>query len=200
MNILSSIEFAYRCFLLALAVFHMLKHNSRLMKSILLVFALTFLPALIKFILNVEIDPFSILIYLAIIFMTLYLGGSYGYYEKFSWWDRITHFLSGVAFVGFGIATIRAGSEIYKVLILLFGFNFSVTLHVFWEVLEYISDCVLHGNAQRWQKMHVNKNHVSINHVSPKAIQPAGLVDTMNDFNCCIAGAALATIIWWFIL
>jgi hypothetical protein len=200
MNILSSIEFAYRCFLLALAVYHMLKHNSRLMKSILLVFALTFLPALIKFILNVEIDPFSILIYLAIIFMTLYLGGSYGYYEKFSWWDRITHFLSGVAFVGFGIATIRAGSEIYKVLILLFGFNFSVTLHVFWEVLEYISDCVLHGNAQRWQKMHVNKNHVSINHVSPKAIQPAGLVDTMNDFNCCIAGAALATIIWWFIL
>lgn len=200
MNILSSIEFTYRCFLLALAIYHMLKHNSRLMKSILLVFALTFLPALIKFILKVEIDPFSILIYLAIIFMTLYLGGSYGYYEKFSWWDRITHFLSGVAFVGFGIATIRAGSEIYKILILLFGFNFSITLHVFWEVLEYISDCILHGNAQRWQKIHVEKNRVSINHISPKAIQPAGLVDTMNDFNCCIAGAALATIIWWFIL
>jgi hypothetical protein len=200
MNILYSFVIVYRCFLLAMAVYHILKHDTRLMKSILLVFAFTFLPELIKILLNIEIDSFSILVYLVILFMTLYLGGSFGYYEKFSWWDRITHFLSGAAFVGFGIATIRTGSEISKILILLFGFNFSITLHVFWEVLEYISDCVLHGNAQRWQKVHVDKDRVSINHLSDKAIQPAGLVDTMNDFNCCIVGAVLAAIIWWFIL
>lgn len=200
MNILYFFEFAYRCFLVALAVYHMVKHNTRFMKSILLVFALTFLPELIYLIFKIEIDSFSILVYLVILFMTLYLGGSFGYYDKFSWWDRITHFLSGAAFVGFGIATIRTGSEISDILILLFGFNFSITLHVFWEVLEYLSDCILHGNAQRWQKIHVDKDHLSINHVSNKAIQPAGLVDTMNDFNCCIIGAALATIIWWIML
>jgi hypothetical protein len=200
MKLMYLLQIIFRCFLLALAVYHGAKREARFMKSALLVFAMTFLPALIHVILRVEIDSFSILIYLVILFMTLYLGGSLGYYDRFSWWDRITHFLSGAAFVGFGIATIRAGSDITKILVILFGFNFSITLHVFWEVLEYVSDCVLHGNAQRWQKFHINKNHVSNIHLSEKAIQPAGLVDTMNDFNCCIVGAVLASAVWWFFL
>lgn len=200
MKITYLLQIIVGCFLLAFAMYHMSKREFRLMKSVLLVFAMTFLPALIHFTLQVDIDSFSVFIYLVILFMTLYLGGSLGYYDKYSWWDRTAHFLSGASFVGFGIATIRAESDIKKILVLFFGFNFSITLHVFGEVLEYISDCILHGNAQRWQNIHINKNHVSHIHLSDKAVQPAGLVDTMNDFNCCIVGALLSSIVWWFFL
>lgn len=130
-----------------------------------------------------------------VLLMALYLGSSIGYYERYKWWDRAVHFLSGIGFLGFGIAIANTNYSITKLYALLFGFTFSISLHVFWEVLEYISDCISHGNAQRWQKIHPSNNHVS-----EKAIQPAGLVDTMNDTICCIIGSCIGIIIWWFIL
>jgi len=127
--------------------------------------------------------------------MALYLGSSLKFYDKYKNWDRYIHSLSGIAFVGFGIATVYNDSGISRFSVLLLGFTFSVTIHVFWEIIEYIIDCLFQGNAQRWQI-----NHNSVNHVSPKAIQPAGLVDTMNDLICCVIGSGLATIVWMFIL
>jgi hypothetical protein len=127
--------------------------------------------------------------------MALYLGSSFSFYDKYKWWDRSIHFLSGVSFVGIGIAITNKNSEMGKWFILLFSFTFSITLHVFWEVLEYISDCLSHGNAQRWQMIHSSKNHIS-----EKAIQPAGLVDTMNDFICCIFGSGVAIAVWYLII
>ncbi|HCD43794.1 MAG TPA: hypothetical protein DEQ64_08685 [Lachnoclostridium sp.] len=195
MNLLSLCEIIFRCALFALAVYHVFKREFKLMKSVILVFALSFLPQILNAIFQIRIDAFSIIVYFIIIFMALYLGGSHRFYDKYKWWDRAIHFLSGVGFTGFGIAFASAGSGTIKLVILLFGFTFSLTLHVFWEVLEYISDCISHGNAQRWQKVHASHNHVS-----EKALQPAGLVDTMNDAICCIVGAGLSVLVWWFII
>lgn len=195
MKLLSLCEIIFRCALFALAVYHIYKREFKLIKSLILVFALSFLPELLNAIFQIRIDAFSIIVYLIILFMALYLGSSIGFYDRYKWWDRAIHFLSGVGFVGFGIAIADTSSGIIKLVILFFGFTFSITLHVFWEVLEYISDCISHGNAQRWQMIHASNNHVS-----EKAIQPAGLVDTMNDMICCIVGAVLAILVWWFII
>ncbi len=195
MKFLSLCEIIFRCALFALAVFHIYKREFKLIKSLILVFALSFLPELLNAVFQIRIDAFSIIVYLIILFMALYLGSSLGFYDRYKRWDRTIHFLSGVGFVGFGIAIADTSSGIIKLVILFFGFSFSITLHVFWEVLEYISDCISHGNAQRWQIIHASNNHVS-----EKAIQPAGLVDTMNDIICCIVGAGLAILVWWFII
>ncbi|MDR1548033.1 MAG: hypothetical protein LBT06_05500 [Hungatella sp.] len=165
------------------------------MKSVILVFVLSFLPELLNALFRIRIDAFSIIVYFIIIFMALYLGSSFLFYDKYKWWDRAIHFLSGIGFAGFGIAIAGTSSGIMKLVILLLGFTFPITLHVIWEVLEYLSDCITHGNAQRWQKINASNNHVS-----EKAIQPAGLVDTMNDAICCIAGSGLAVLIWWFVI
>jgi hypothetical protein len=195
MKLLSLCEIIFRCALFALAVYHVFKREFKLMKSVILVFALSFLPQILNAVFQIRIDAFSIFVYFIIIFMALYLGGSHRFYDKYKWWDRAIHFLSGVGFTGFGIAFASASSGTIKLVILFFGFTFSLTLHVFWEVLEYISDCISHGNAQRWQKVHASHNHVS-----EKALQPAGLVDTMNDAICCIVGAGLSVLVWWFII
>ncbi|MCC8122232.1 MAG: hypothetical protein LIO58_01640 [Oscillospiraceae bacterium] len=135
------------------------------------------------------------MVYDIVVWMALYFGNALGFYDKYKWWDRVVHFLAGIAFVGFGVTIAGATTGNVKIGLLLFGFTFSITLYVFWELLEYIGDCLFHFNAQRWQKVHASNNHKS-----NKAQQPAGLVDTMNDCICCIIGSVIMTGVWWMIL
>lgn len=188
-------EIIFCCILSVFALYHIFKREWKHLKSALLVIVLSFLPACLNTLFQITVDSFSSILYYVILFMALYLGSSFHYYDKYSWWDRLVHFLSSVSFVGFGIAIAALNASILRGGILLFSFTFSITLHAFWEVMEYLTDCKTHGNAQRWQKRHDSNNHVS-----PKAIQPAGLVDTMNDLICCMIGSALAVCVWWFLL
>ncbi|MCD7946816.1 MAG: hypothetical protein LUG13_00745 [Oscillospiraceae bacterium] len=151
--------------------------------------ALSLIPVLMR------VDVFSTVVYFAVIWMALYFGNARGFYDKYKWWDRAVHFLAGVAFVGFGIVIAGEMTGNVKLGLLLFGFTFSLTLYVFWELLEYIGDCLFHFNAQRWQKVHASNNHKS-----KKAMQPAGLVDTMSDCICCIIGSAMIVVVWWLLL
>lgn len=192
MRLLEIFEFVLRVGLLLMTMYHLIKRTYKIAKVPAFVCILTFLPALLYRLFGIAADALSILIYDVIIVMALYLGSTLGFYDRYKWWDRIIHFLSGFAFTGFGMAAANLVPGLVKWAVLAFGFTFSVTLHVFWEVLEYLADCITHGNAQRWQKI-----HNSVNHVSPDAIQPAGLVDTMNDLICCLCGAALAVTGWW---
>lgn len=195
MNFTDVYEIIFRCILIIIGIYHIFKLQFKVVVSVVMIFVLSYLSFFLNKIFHISIDPFSNLIYLIIIFMALYLGSSIKFYDKYKNWDRYIHALSGIGFVGFGIAIAYRDSGIRIFSALLLGFTFSITIHVFWEVIEYISDCFFHSNAQRWQA-----NHNSINHVSPKAIQPAGLVDTMNDTICCIIGSVLAVIVWWFLL
>lgn len=195
MNFTDIYEIVFWCILIVLGIYHIFKRQLKVVISVVITSVLSFLSFFLDKIFHIKIDSFSNLIYLVVIFMALYLGGSLKFYDKYKYWDRYIHTLSGIGFVGFGIAIVDSNSDIKRFGILLFGFTFSITIHALWEVLEYISDCLFRGNAQRWQI-----NHNSVNHVSKKAIQPAGLVDTMNDMICCIIGSILAIIAWWFIL
>lgn len=132
---------------------------------------------------------------LILVFMSAYLGSVRKFYDKYAWWDVLIHFLSGILFVSFGVALSNKIVGLSKLNMVFFSFTFAVTLHVAWEIAEYILDCKTHGNNQRWQKV-----HNSINHKSQTAIQPAGLVDTMNDTIFCTVSALLSSIVWWIIL
>lgn len=195
MHILYLFQLVFRCLLIALVLYYLIKKKYKIIGSLILVFVLSYLPDMSDRFLGIIIDPYSSIIYLIVLYMALYLGSTLGYYDRYWWWDRAIHFLSGAGFTGFGAAIIEVNPDLKKLIFLLFGFTFSVTLHVIWEVLEYVSDCLTHGNAQRWQKI-----HASVIHMPENAIQPAGLVDTMNDTICCMTGAGIATIIWWLIL
>lgn len=195
MNFVDIYNIIFRCVLVGIVIYHFFKRQLKVAFSAVIIFVLSYLSLLLNKLFQITVDSISNFLYLIIIFMALYLGSSLKFYDKYKNWDRYIHSLSGIALVGFGIALVYNDSGIRKFSILILGFTFSVTIHVFWEIIEYISDCLFQGNAQRWQI-----KHNSINHVSPKAIQPAGLVDTMNDFICCVIGAGFATIIWLFIL
>ncbi len=191
MKLLNYYEIIFLWLLIILALYYVFKHEYKIIKSIALMFVFSLLPAFARTFFRIKIDMFSILLYFVILFMAMYLGSSLKFYDKYKWWDRSIHFLSGAGFVGFGIAIISLNPGISKWAVIFFGATFSITLHVIWEILEYISDCLTHGNAQRWQKINANNNHLS-----EKALQPSGLVDTMNDFICCIVGVIPAVLLW----
>lgn len=195
MGFTDTYETIFRVVLISICIYHIFKHQFKIAASSVMIFAFSYLSLSLSKLFQIDIDPISNLIYLIFTFMAIHLGGSLKFYDKYKNWDRIVHALSGILFVGFGIAITHIDPTINKIIVLIFGFTFSISIHIIWEVLEYISDCLFHSNAQRWQ-MH----HVSINHVSPSAIQPAGLVDTMIDTICCIIGSAIATFIWAFLI
>ena len=181
--------------MIVLTVFHIYKREYKPLISTGIVFALTYLPRFLDGVLAVQMDLLGNVLYVAIIVMAIYLGSARGFYNKFSWWDRLIHLLSGITFVSFGIAiSVRAGIQ-NPLHILFFSLTLSISLHVAWEVLEYVYDCLFHADNQRWQKVSASNNHLS-----PSAIQPAGLVDTMNDTILCIVSAFLSCAAWWFLL
>lgn len=184
-----------RIILIALSIYHVYKRDFKLLIPAGEVFILTFLLWFIDKVFHIRLDTLGGVLYSTIIFMAIYLGSALKFYDKYAWWDRLTHFLSGIAFVSFGIAVSRKAENLSGIHILLFSFTLSITLHVIWEVLEYIFDCIFHTDNQRWQKVNASNNHVS-----ESAIQPSGLVDTMNDTIICIVGTVTACLAWWFIL
>ena len=184
-----------RIMLIAITLYYLLKRDFKKIKSTVLVIALTFLPPLLDYFFDLRIDPVGGILYDTVIVVSLYLGSTLGFYDRYAWWDRMLHLLAGAAFVSLGIAMADKVNDIGRFGILLFSFTLSNTLHIFWEVAEYIVDYFFHSNAQRWQKHHPTNGHQPQN-----APQPPGLVDTMNDFIFCLLGAGIACCIWWFAL
>lgn len=179
----------------ALTLYYLFKRDFKKTKAVILVLVLTFVPALLDYFFNIKLDPVGGILYDTVIVMSLYLGSTLGFYDRFAWWDRVLHLLAGSAFISLGISMTNRIDDIGKFGILLFSFTLSNTLHIIWEVAEYAVDYFFHSNAQRWQNHHPTNGHQSEN-----ALQPPGLSDTMNDFIFCFIGSGMACVIWWFFL
>ena len=186
---------AIRIIMMIFTAYFIYKKQYKIIISTGTVFAATFLLVFLDKIFKIKVDIVGSYLYITIITMTMFLGNAFKFYDKFAWWDRLIHFLSGIVFVSFAVAISKNAEHLEKLHTLFFGFTYAVSHHVLWEVMEYLSDCLFRSDNQRWQK----KNK-TVNHVSPTAIQPAGLVDTMNDTIICIIGTLAACTAWWFFL
>lgn len=194
MDILSIYTNLIRLILVVAVIYHIFKKEFKKIIPIALVFILTFLLWFLDAVFGVKVDTFGGIIYMTVIVCTIYLGSPMGFYNKFSWWDRAIHFLSGIMFISFGIALANKVEGLNEFSILFFSLTLAAFLHMLWEVMEYISDILLRKNNQRWQV--VNKD---ITHDIKKGLQPAGLRDTMNDTIFCLAGSAAACVAWWLV-
>lgn len=178
-----------------LTLYYIFRHDFKKLKSTVIVFALTFVPAFLDKALGIRADILGNILYFTIIVMSLYLGSELKFYDRYAWWDRVLHFLCGIMFVSFGIPLARKTGITSRLWILFSCITLSTTLHALWEIAEYIVDAAAHTDHQRWQKH--SQTH---NHLSPKSVQPAGLVDTMNDIIICLVGTVASCAVWWFIL
>ena len=156
--------------------------------------ALTFIPWLLSLI-DIRLNGFTVFLFQTDVFLAVFLGLGYKYYDLLPWLDRFVHFLSGVFFFGFGMALSEKEPGVGLTGSLIFSFATSLAFHEIWEVFEFLSDSLFRTDHQRWQK----KSSV-INHQPGRAMQPPGLADTMSDAISNIIGAILACLGWWIYL
>lgn len=194
MNFLFFYTNLVRVVIVIITVAQLFKHNYKKLTPAIISIVLTFLPWLLSLI-YVQIDILSGSLFQTVVFMAVYLGSGYRYYDLYPWWDRVIHFLSGILFFGFGVSLAEKAPDAGFVGTLVFSFTLSLALHVIWEVLEFLFDSIFHTDHQHWQK-----NSPIINHQPENAIQPPGLVDTMNDSISSMIGTMSACIGWWIYL
>lgn len=93
---------------------------------------------------------------LLLIFTVHYMGELYSYYYKFWWWHTILYGLVGLSFglVGFQFIYVfnhKKNNHIIlgKVFILLFIFQFSLSMGVIWQSIQFLCDEFLFLNMQK---------------------------------------------------
>lgn len=123
-----------------------------------------------------------ILTYEASLFLTFYLGDLMGLYEKFKWWDKSLHFLSGIVLTILGFYIIHVINIIQKgtlvtdsFFIAFFSFCFANTAGKLWEIAEFITDVI--GATHQSQ---------------------GSLEDTMFDIIFNLIGSLITVVIYYF--
>lgn len=126
---------------------------------------LTFLPSMITRKRHINLPPSFQVVIILFIFAANYLGELKLYYERYWWWDKMLHALSGLmlGFAGYLFVYIINREKKLKVslsplFIAMFSFTFALSIGTLWEIYEYIADSFFGFNMQR-----------------------SGLVDTMRD-------------------
>lgn len=183
-----------RAVLVVITVVQLFKRDYTKIIPAAIVIALTFLPWLLS-LMHIQINALTEFLFPTVVLMAVYLGSGYKYYDTYLWWDRSIHFLSGILFFSFGVSLAGIERDVSLAGTLIFSFAVSLAAHEIWEVIEYLSDSIFHTDHQRWQK-----HSASVNHQPAKAVQPPGLVDTMNDTIVGIIGAIVACAGWWIVL
>lgn len=183
-----------RAILVGVTLVQLFKRDYKKIAPAAIAIALTFVPWLLS-LMHIQINLLTGFLYPTVVFMAIYLGSGFRYYDLYAWWDRSIHFLSGILFFSFGISLTEKTPNVGLAGTLVFSFALSLALHEVWEVAEFLVDSIFHTDHQHWQK------HSSVvNHQPKKAIQPPGLVDTMVDTIAGIIGTIVACLGWWIIM
>ena len=129
-----------------------------------------------------------------VLFMSAHflMGEILGFYATVSWWDSVLHTFSGVllTFLSFALISFMSslkhnGFKLNIYFSALFAFSLTITIGVFWEIIEFASDSLFNSNMQR-----AYESLVDAGRGAPLLGQEA-LLDTMKDLILDATGSAL---------
>ena len=158
----------------------------------------------------------ALLIFLLFYMLASMMGRVYKLFYIVTFWDKLLHFCGGVAFALIGSyipALINRDYEQDRLLRVLFGFLFSVSIAALWEFWEYGADRLLGTDMQRdtiitcinsynlGDSVGVigsidNIESVLINGEEIEGYIDIGLIDTMGDMIVETLGAAFYALIF----
>lgn len=116
------------------------------------------------------------LVWIIFIFMAHFLGVINHFYDKFYYFDKITHTLSGV--LAAYVAMLIAGKKSKNLkLNILFIISFSALCAVSWEIFEFTCNILVGGDAQR--------------------VALTGVDDTMTDMIVALIGSIFFSLYYY---
>ncbi len=117
--------------------------------------------------------------YILFVFVAHFLGANVELYNKIYWFDKFTHFVSGIltTFVAIFILVKNKHNKnlVFNILFLIF---FSLAIAALWEIFEYLSSYYLNLDPQR--------------------VALTGVSDTMGDIIVAFLGAIMVSICYYF--
>ena len=171
------------------------------MLTALISLAITFVP---DFVANKDIMvmPMGLqALFSGFTFCAMFLGEILDFYTRFSWWDTMLHFTSGVMFSLIGYMLFLSFNrdsgvrrQLNPVIVVMFTVCFSITCGAIWEIFEFGMDSLLGMNMQRWQSMIPGEQWGAMQSVSNFSTNP-GLVNTMKDIISDTLGSVLSILI-----
>lgn len=133
-----------------------------------------FIPSITTKIFKIDISEYSQIIYLIFVFLAHFLGSILNLYQKISWYDTFTHFLSGIVF-SFFILEIFIKIQKFKRQDLWFSVLFILAMSCMiaccWEIFEFTCDQLFDRDAQN--------------------VLTTGVTDTMKDMIVALLGSSL---------
>lgn len=144
--------------------------------QLLLFFLFSFIPGLIEIIFKVKMPIFMKILFLFFCFCHFILGEIGGFYASIKLWDVFLHATTTSIITLLGISVIYILEKEQKIkkiplFILIFPICFTMTIEVFWELIEFTSDVLFKTNMQRF-----NNSITGEPFIGQKA-----LLDTMKD-------------------
>ena len=128
---------------------------------------------------KIKINEAIAFIYIIFIFMAHFLGVVIDLYSKVFWYDKFTHFLSGILTSFLAIFLLIKFKEHRKLgFNILFIISFSMLIASCWEIFEYLSSYYLG--------------------VDPQKVVLTGVSDTMGDIIVALLGSILVSITYHF--
>lgn len=145
----------------------------------------TLVPFILRKFLRVFIPPEFVLLAIAFVFASLFLGEIRGYYTRFWWWDILLHSASGflLGIVGFLLVYVLNETEDIDVhmkpgFVAIFSFMFAVGIGALWEIFEFSMD-----------------NFFGLDMQKEMLGDPSGLTDTMWDLIVDTLGALVISVL-----
>lgn len=166
---------------LVFALFNVFSELNRgivvVLKDVSIIFTITF-PYIVKKVFKFEISEYLIFIWIVFIFLAHFLGVSLELYNRWYYFDKITHFMSGILSGGVG-ALILEKVKCKKILFnILFILSFTWFCAGMWEVFEFTCNYLFGGDAQR--------------------VVLTGVSDTMWDMIVAFIGSIIVSIFYYF--
>ena len=145
----------------------------------------TLVPLFLSKFFRVFIPPEFVLLAIAFVFASLFLGEIRGYYSRFWWWDIALHSCSGIflGIIGFLLVhvlneTKDIGVHMKPGFVAFFAFLFAVGIGALWEIFEFSMDSFFGMNMQK-----------------EMLGDPSGLTDTMWDLIVDTLGALVIALL-----
>ena len=134
---------------------------------------------LVEKILKIKINEYIKFIYISFIFMAHFVGVTLEVYNHVYWFDKFTHFISGIVTSLLAILILIKEKNNNKLLFnVLFILSFSMLIASLWEVFEFL--------ASYYFK------------VDPQRVALTGVTDTMGDIIVAFLGSILVSISYYF--
>lgn len=170
-----------RILIIGLAIWAIINQNFTNVGYLALAMIMTFYEIVLEKCFKLKLDSRLQIIITLFIFAAQCLGSVLRFYDKFMWWDTMLHTISGMIGFLIGITVVQQlneklnGNKINNKIMILFAICFSLSIGVFWELIEFTADTFTNSNMQ----------------VSKQAEGQEAVKDTMIDLLSATIGTAI---------